>query len=258
MIVIIGVSISGCYAFSLSIYNYCQNHKFKKLQKKSIIQPTKVFQIGFNKCGTTTIANFFRKNGVPTIHHDDGILPYTIHDNYVNGLPLIPPFYQRIHIFTDMDLLYRDPQISVGLQYFKELDKQYPGSKFILNTRNKNAWLKSRALQKIMPSKNTLLKITAQILQLSESQVLQKWSDEWDQHHLAVIEYFKLRPDDLLVFDIENDRPEKIAEFLKNYYILDTRLYKQMNKTSNHWLSSLLAKLCMVNFTPVLVSHGLA
>jgi hypothetical protein len=36
--------------------------------------PMKIFQIGFNKCGTSTIHHYLRANGVRSVHWDDGRL----------------------------------------------------------------------------------------------------------------------------------------------------------------------------------------
>lgn len=53
-----------------------------------------------------------------------------------------------------------------------------------------------------------------------------RWSKEWDEHHAAVIEYFKDRPNDLLVFNIEKDNPQELVDFLANAYDLDAQHYK--------------------------------
>ncbi len=199
---------------------------------RSIIKPAKVFQIGFSKCGTVTLADFFSSNGVPTIHHDTaGNLPLSMYQNHNAGLPLISEQYQKYYVYTDLDLLQHSPQISIGQQYFKELDAQYPGSKFILNIRDKNAWLNSRSRQKLPGSAETLLSITSKIKGISPEEVLAQWSAEWDAHCSTVLEYFKDRPLDLLVFNIERDPPQKIVDFFKDYFKLDARLYKHQNKS---------------------------
>jgi hypothetical protein len=132
-----------------------------------------------------------------------------------------------------MERMYDDPPLQIGMMLFKELDKQYPSSKFILNTRNKDAWLKSRALHPLsMNNKTTLLENNQKILGLSAEKVLAKWSKEWDEHHRAVKAYFKNRPNDLLVFNIETDSPEKLTAFFKDNFYLDTKFYEHKNKTS--------------------------
>lgn len=201
------------------------------LAKRVIINPVRVFQIGFSKCGTTTIAEFFKANGVPAVHQDHGYLPKDIYENYRNSLALIPSRYEKYLVFTDMEFMGQLPQINIGVLLFKELDKQYPGSKFILNTRNKQAWLKSRSLHRMAGKKSTLLEFTADLLKISPAEVLVRWSQEWDMHHLEAIRYFKDRPNDLLVFDIERDNPQKLVSFFKNNYILDSKRYSHKNKT---------------------------
>jgi hypothetical protein len=194
--------------------------------------PVKIFQIGFSKCGTSTLAAFFNLNGVPALHHDFGNLALSIHENAHYGKPLIAPEYAKYLVFTDMENMFDDPPINAALLYFKELDRQYPGSKFILNTRNKSAWLKSRAKHPVNKNGQTnLLAANAKMLNISPEEVLELWGNEWDTHHHAVIEYFKERPQDLLVFDIEKDPPQKLVNFLRNNYKLNVQYYLHKNKT---------------------------
>jgi hypothetical protein len=221
------------------IYNFVTEHaarleaeQHKERVKNAIINPAKVFQIGFSKCGTTTLNHFFNKNGVRSVHHDRGKLPSSIHNNFLNGKPLLSKCYEKIFVFTDLDHLYRKPQVQVGMQYYKEFDKQYPGSKFILNTRDKAAWLKSRAKQPIHPSNESLLVISARLHGLSTEEELQQWSLDWDKHHREVLEYFKDRPNDLLVFNIEQDPPAKLVEFFKENFRLDPTYYQKKNSTA--------------------------
>ncbi len=228
-IVIATAAITAAFAG----YDYYQQKRYEFRVARAIIKPVKVFQIGFSKCGTSTISSFFNRNGVPSVHHDFGHLATSIYENARDGMPLISPNYEHYAVFTDMERMYGDPPISIGMLYFKELDKQYPGSKFILNTRDKQAWLKSRSKHPIgKHDKTTLLKRNSAVLKLSQDAVLAKWSKEWDEHHRAVKEYFKDRPNDLLVFDIEQDSPEKLTNFLQDYFVLDPKFYKHVNKTS--------------------------
>ena len=218
---------------SLAGYDYYKKKRYERLVAQATIKPVKVFQIGFSKCGTSTIASFFNTNGVPTVHHDYGRLAISIYENARDGMPLISPQYESYAVFTDMEKMYDDPPLNIGMILFKDLDRQYPGSKFILNTRDKQAWLKSRSLHPVgKKDKTTLLEKNAQILKITQEEVLAKWSREWDEHHKAVIEYFKDRPNDLLVFNIEQDSPKKLTDFLKDYFILDPKLYGHVNKTA--------------------------
>lgn len=218
------VTISAVLAYS------SQDFKYQRLAPQTIINPIKVFQIGFSKCGTATIADFFNLNGIPAVHQDDGHLAVSMYRNAQNRSPLITQQYDKFLVYTDMERMGTIPQINIGVLLFKELDRQYPGSKFILNTRNKNAWLKSKSLHHL-GTDTTLLERTASLLNISPSEVLAKWSREWDEHHAAVLEYFQDRPEDLLVFNIESDDPKKLVEFFKHNFLLDTKFYGHKNKT---------------------------
>lgn len=201
--------------------------------KQAVKKPVKFFQIGFSKCGTKTLVDFFRNNYVAAVHHEGGYLATMMDHNYQQGLPLVPAGYDQYYGFFDMERLYDLPLISIPKQYFKELDKQYPGSKFILNVRNKDAWLKSKARHPAYHHNMRWLDLHAKFFNKTKQEVLQMWSEEWDEHYSAVLEYFKDRPDDLLVFDIEKDKPEKICEFFKDYFRLDPKLYEHKNKSED-------------------------
>lgn len=212
----------------------------QRIMSRAVKKPVKIFQIGFSKCGTVTLAVFFRNNGVRAVHHDYGKLALSMYQNYLNGKPIIDPIYQDYIVYTDMENMFINPNINIGMLMFKELDKQYPGSKFILNIRDKKAWLKSRSLQPLnIHDQTTILELNAKLQNTSKDQILTQWSYEWDKHHQAVIEYFKDRPNDLIVFNIEQDPPEKLTAFLKEYLVLDPTLYRQRNKTTERekWLA---------------------
>jgi hypothetical protein len=220
------------------------NSRLQNLQanKAPLIKPIRIFQLGFSKCGTGSIAAFFQANGIPAVHHDDGHLPWSINENHRRGRPLISPRYNDIYVFTDMEAIYMNPQIKVGQNLFRELDKQHPGSKFILNTRNKAAWLKSRAAQPIGKNNTPLLEISASILNISRDEMLKEWSQEWDEHHKTIIEYFKDRPNDLLIFNIEQDPPEKMRDFFKDNFKLDAKHWSKTNDSKYTWLRLLAHK----------------
>lgn len=45
------------------------------------------FQIGFHRCGTTSLWRFFERNGIPTVHFDKGNLARRMRDNIEAGGP---------------------------------------------------------------------------------------------------------------------------------------------------------------------------
>ncbi len=197
----------------------------------------KVFQIGFNKSGTNSLYRFFIDNGFIAYHFEDGNLADAIHENHKFGYPLLSANkygdFSEGHFYSDMEEIDRPDPIYIAQTLFKELDKQYPGSKFILNTRDKDKWLKSRSKHLCYsmvtyPEANgrTYLELFTNIYNCSKEKILERWSKEWDEHHAAVQEYFKDRPNDLLIFNIEKDNPQKLVDFLAGSYNLDAQYYK--------------------------------
>ena len=95
---------------------------------------------------------------------------------------------------------------------FRELDRQWPDSRFVLTLRDENSWLRSvvhhfgsqpRPMQRWIygvgfPKGNE-----------------QKFLERYRKHNSDVLDYFRDRPNDLLVLDIETDELWKsICEFL--------------------------------------------
>src|SRR5581483_4664887 len=145
------------------------------VHKNAVIQPVKVFQIGFSKCGTLSLHEFFQNNGISSVHHDGGHLAVHMHLNHVQGKPLLDNIYNNVYGFFDMERLYDEPMISIPQMYFRELDQQNPGSKFILNTRNKLAWLKSKSIHPAYHHKMRWLDLHSKFLNKSKQEVLEQW-----------------------------------------------------------------------------------
>jgi glycogen synthase len=203
----------------------------EKIKKQHKVQG-RIWAIGFNKCGTTTIFEFFNKNGIPSMHHGKkGHLATSIYQNHLDGKMLLSDEYSKYKAFFDIENIYADPPIYITQTLFKELDKNYPGSKFILNTRDKSDWIKSRRSHVDPTNNKRYVDVLCESYGINEAELIARWSKEWDAHHAAVTEYFKDRPQDLLVFDIDNDSPEKICEFFKDMIALDPSLYGHHNKT---------------------------
>ena len=126
----------------------------------------RIFQIGFNRCGTTTLIRFFQANNLKCLHWGRGSIAAGIEAARLEGKPLLS-YVDGYFAYGDMEFveveseskkllkkkpfrrLYKNlPKDNLtpiyAFENFRELDKQYPGSKFILNTRNVEDWINSR------------------------------------------------------------------------------------------------------------------
>lgn len=187
----------------------------------------RVFQIGFNKCGTRSLFHLFKDSGLPSVHYDGGRIANTMFRHHRNKRPLIDIRYRNTVFFSDMENVFQENPLYVSQHLYKKLDKQYPNSRFILNIRDKKNWLKSRSLHK----EGDYLKENADKLGISEEEMIQVWSQEWDDHIKNVLLYFHHKPRKLLVFNIERDNINKLINFFQPNIRLDKSKYQHYGKT---------------------------
>lgn len=169
----------------------------------------KIFQIGFNRCGTLSLFRFFTSNEVPSVHWMGGNLARRMHKNKRRNQPLLEEISEYV-FYSDMEYVGAK-EIIEAYKYYKTLDEQYPDSKFILNTRDKNEWIESRVNHR----NGSYLKRYMQCYNKSKDEMIRLWKQDWEKHTSEVLQYFTNR-NNLLVYHIKNDDPQKIIDFLPN------------------------------------------
>jgi hypothetical protein len=183
----------------------------------------KIFIIGFNKTGTHSFHEYFKKNLISSIHWDGGKLARTIKYNHKNGIKILTG-YEQYTVFSDMEDVLNLNYAHVD--YFMEFDKMYPGSKFILNIRDVENWIKSR----INHGGGWYVNYLCRKLNLTKEKLNQKWREDYYNHTENVINYFSDKPNKLLIFDIEKDSIQKLNDFFPNLQ-LNADLYEHLYKT---------------------------
>jgi hypothetical protein len=168
---------------------------------------TKVIGIGLPKTATSSLAGALNLNNVPTIHF---------------GSPeceeITQKMYRGVYKFGILD---RYTGVTNAFEMlFPQIDKAYPGSKFIYTIRDKDSWLVTaekhwgRALAN--PKINLMLihhhLITFGTYLFNKD----RFSFVYDMHSDMVKNYFINRSKDLLVLDItkETDYVYKVCDFL--------------------------------------------
>jgi hypothetical protein len=152
----------------------------------------KVFGIGWAKTGTTTLGQCLRTLGYKHLSQRLDLFEDLAGGNLANLLKIA----KKYQSFDDWPwiLLYR------------EMDHAFPNSKFILTTRAPDTWLRSykNMLGKERKPSQELILARQFIYQADPTtatdQILLK---KYQEHHEQVIDYFKDRPDDLLVVNWE-------------------------------------------------------
>lgn len=190
----------------------------------------KVFQIGFNKCGTRTLANFFEQNGLRCVHWDGGRLAKAMFENLKTGRSLIHG-YNDFQVFTDMEYTPSDGSASLqGFKLYPELAAEFTDALFILNTRDREAWIQSRVNHRSGKPQAYLEKWKRIYHTADVNEVTARWREDWDQHHRAVEEFFSGKSYRLLVFNIELDSPTRVVQAMPEYK-LDARKYVRRGVT---------------------------
>lgn len=147
----------------------------------------KIFVIGFNKTGTTSIFTLFEELKIKSVHTEYSFLNI-IHD---------------YDAFTDG---YHDN--------FKEYYYECPDSLFILNTRPISKWLISRYKHAINHNFEECW-----CWPVSE-QKTNEWITDRERHYQKVLNFFLDKPKQLLIVNIEKENWENaVATFIQKPYL---------------------------------------
>lgn len=173
----------------------------------------KVFGLGLSRTGTRSLTAGLQVLGFDCSHYPIDEDTYTELSNAQYDLTL---------------LKYHDGLTDITtIPCYKQLDKQYPGSKFILTVRDKESWLGSCARHYFNRPAFKSTEDPDEEVHMNMRRFLRaavygcynfdrhRFSDVYDDHVRSVMDYFKDRPDDLLVIDIcSGEGFDKLAPFL--------------------------------------------
>ena len=163
----------------------------------------KIFNIGLSKTGTTSLTKALQVLGYKTKHYPSvRYIPHMLLHIKSNQL-------KNYDAFTDIPVI----------PFYKSLDSQFPGSKFIYTIRDKEDWLHSC---KLYPRFNwPVYKLPFKVIKLRNRIYgtakfdKELFSAAYDQHHEDVMNYFRTRRQDLLIMDVtRGDGWNKLCAFL--------------------------------------------
>lgn len=209
-----------------------RNIKLHMLANKTY---SKVFGIGANKTGTTTLERVLKDFGLNMPRQELQIASIFNQVKFGN--------YREVKNFVDMYDAFQDQPFSSGINY-AVVDALFPGSKFILTVREPEAWFDSllsftcsvfnvtqkELNEKVLEKSDYCFRgfwkasVIPEVLKISDYTSVEDWSlflkkdhfiQSYSQRNSAVIHYFRERPDDLLVIDLtKEETTRKINEFL--------------------------------------------
>lgn len=197
----------------------------------------KIFGIGFNKTGTTSLEDIFKHYGyrLPDQNEQERLLTRDVFNND----------YARLKEFVEQYDAFQDMPFSQGLS-FVACDALFPEAKFILTLRDEDEWFDSlyrfhkkifgfndrTELEKVFFSGRTLYLYEGYV-EANQERIVSvvkngrlkvDWSLLYDEAHYKkvyrernaeIMKYFANRPDKLLVIDVTKEQDtQKFCEFL--------------------------------------------
>lgn len=166
------------------------------------IPAAKIFCVGFQKTGTTSLRDALRQLG------------YSITSVYGRDLPIeelrkqIVPL--GLEIAKDHDVMADMPWPLI----YKEFDKAYPGTKFIHTVRDTDSWYRSIVghfgerpdiIQQLVYGDDAATPIGNEA----------RYKEVYEAHNAEVLDYFKDRPDDFIVMSLQDgDGWAKLGAFI--------------------------------------------
>jgi hypothetical protein len=183
----------------------------------------KIFGIGFQKTGTTTLGVILDRLGYRTA----GYYQFR-HLAGHEGLTLDALETQALRLAADFDAAKDTP----WPLFYEGLDRAYPGSKFIHVTRDPQAWIRS-AVKDFGQHPNALHQAIYGVPCPQGHEDI--WLARYMRHNAAVRAYFADRPDDCLFLNLEDGISyEAICAFLNRPLVAtgvpkaNTRLKKRL------------------------------
>jgi len=194
----------------------------------------KIFCIGLNKTGTSSITDIFRQLNIPVAPQRKGelLIKEVANNNFDNFINYVK--YEGV--------AFQDVPCSLP-NTFKILDKKFSNSKFILTIRDSpEAWYKSltkahaiRFGNGKIPNKSDLVKARyiypGWMWELNRISFNTPEDDIYNEdilikhyvdHYNSVIKYFEAQPEKLLVVNLkETDAAKKICHFLNSKKVIE-------------------------------------
>ncbi|TCM82687.1 sulfotransferase [Rhodovulum steppense] len=179
----------------------------------------RVVLVGFNKCGTRSLALLFQRAGHRALHHKhrrplrrSQTAARIIRDNLRAGRKALA----GIEDYTFYcDLIHVTPtEYFEGNTAFTWILRDYPGTILLLNLRDREAWITSR----LRHGHGEFARRSMAALGLvDEAALVARWRADWDAQLDAVRGHMADRPGQLVEFDLDRDPVERLVAALPDY-----------------------------------------
>jgi len=187
----------------------------------------KIFFIGFNKTGTTSLHRLISASGYISWHQSIthwGSIAKIIERNALAGQHVLGEA-DTGDAYSDLCFL-RDGKFVEANKWFKSIYNDYPDAYYVLNTRPLSNWIRSRVNHGSFLDRYIMWTDCE-----TKEEALERWRIDYRSHHSNVERFFKGKSN-FLRFDIEEDNVQKLIDFLSPEYKLDPSNWRTHNKTA--------------------------
>jgi hypothetical protein len=193
----------------------------------------KIFQIGFNKCGSTSLHLFFTNNHIRSVHWDSGHLSRKIYENIALSQGVITG-YENMQAFTDMveenSLFEREAAVDLFVQLYSE----FPDSIYIFNDRDLKKWIESRLRH---DNGQYALRAKKRLGVASIDEVKAAWLKRYGEHKSRVLTFFSGNSN---FVHFELDDPQAASKLIKtldqNGFPISAKHFPHANKSCGNRL----------------------
>jgi hypothetical protein len=189
----------------------------------------KIFQIGFNRCATQSIANALQQHKIQTIHNNwksskicyRNFLAIVMQQNFVHPFKdILSGDIDKYQAFLDIEYVYDDSHLEF-YSHFKDMDQEYPNSVFIMNIRPVQDWIFSRMKLGKLPDAQPYYKY------IDDSKI-KRWIQHYFEHSIKVRDYFirdhPLKKYKLIIFSLGHSKLQDLIQQIEK--ISSISIYK--------------------------------
>jgi hypothetical protein len=183
----------------------------------------RVVAVGFNKCGTRSLAQLFARAGHPVVHHKvkaGGVSRFWRTRRIGRLMRLNADAGRPVFFGIENYIFYGDLIDSSSLgsfdgnTLFRRILADYPDTILLLNWRDREDWIRSRMCHghgEFAAREQRLRGLP------SREDLAAAWRREWDEHLAAVRSFMAGRPHQLVDFQLDHDPIEDLVRQLPAY-----------------------------------------
>lgn len=188
----------------------------------------KIFFIGFNKCATTSIHHMMVESGIRSDHWKRKGENIALRiESLVGNKEEFRRYTRWATAYSDLTYFSGDKVVE-GNRYFREYQTAYPRAYFVLNDRDVDAWIRSRASHR----KGTLLERSVAFHRADAQTVKEIWRESHARHVEAVLAHFSGH-DKFLHFYVDRDPPKLLTSFLAPTFKVHPEDWQRVNASRN-------------------------